>query len=311
MALIFMATAITLIIAVFFVAESIHIPFVYLIYLLGGVAVGTFESNLLTCITPLGPKSKIWAILGMPFGFNFVCIIGYFLMSWGLAPPYIYGFVVVCCVLSIWLFRTIIPETTLADLHKWKDFKRDLREWKDWVGKVLPFALALTVAQFCMTFSTAINYYILDDEDYVPLTGPHSSKLFDHDMFFVLISFCTFSGDTISRYVVYRLPAGGSYFRILIWLGLGCSGVLLILLPRVPWMVLPAMFMIYWTIGAVYAESNRFIDRVVDREYNLSSLSLWLFVGDLGSVTGANTWELARTYVCRGVESRYMCRPSN
>jgi len=311
MALIFMATAMTLIILVFFLGESTQIPFVYLIYLLGGIGVGTFESNLLTCITPLGPNSKIWAILGMPFGFNFVSIVGYFLMSWGLTPPFIYCFVAVCCVLSIWIFRTAIPKTKLADLHSWEDFKRDLRYWKVWVKKVLPFALALLLAQFCMAFSTAINYYILDDEDYVPLTGPQSSELFDHDMFFALISFCTFFGDTISRYVVYKLPPGGSHFRILGWLGLGFFGILLILLPRVPWMVLPAMFMIFWTNGAVYAESNRFIDRVVDHEYNLSSLSLWLFIGDLGSVTGANTWELARSYVCRGVVSKHMCKASN
>jgi len=296
---------------VFFVAKSTQLPFVYLVYLLGGVAVGTFESNLLTCITPLGPKSKIWAILGMPFGFNFVSIVGYFLMSWGLVPSFIYGFVAVCCVLSIQLFHTAIPKTKLADLHSWKDFKRDLREWNVWVGKVLPFALALTLGQFCMAFSTAINYYILDDDNYVPLTGPHSSDLFNHDMFFALISFCTFFGDTTSRFVVYKLPADGSHFRVLVWLGLGCCGVCLILFPRVPWMVLPAMFLIFWTNGAVYAESNRFIDRAVDHEYNLSSLSLWLFIGDLGSVTGSNTWELARTYVCRGVDSKYMCLASN
>merc|ERR1719317_204777 len=64
-------------------------------------------------------------------------------MSWGLAPPYICGFVAVCCVLSISVLRTVITETKLADLHKWKDFKRDLKEWKDlgWKSPTVRFSL--------------------------------------------------------------------------------------------------------------------------------------------------------------------------
>ena len=40
----------------------------FIAYGLGGVAIGTFESNLLSCITPLGKETKNYAIIGMPLG---------------------------------------------------------------------------------------------------------------------------------------------------------------------------------------------------------------------------------------------------
>ena len=39
---------------------------VYTSYGLGGVGIGTFESNLLASISTLGPDTKLWAITGMP-----------------------------------------------------------------------------------------------------------------------------------------------------------------------------------------------------------------------------------------------------
>jgi hypothetical protein len=37
---------------------------------LGGVGIGTFESNLLSTIAPLGKRTKLWAIVGMPVRFS-------------------------------------------------------------------------------------------------------------------------------------------------------------------------------------------------------------------------------------------------
>jgi hypothetical protein len=50
--------------------------------------------------------------------------------------------------------------------------------------------------------------------------------------------------------------------------------------------------------GAIYAQSARHIDQVVDDEFNLIALSFWLFVGDIGSVIGSNVL----LYVCMLVE---------
>merc|ERR1719461_1011199 len=55
LALFFVGLSMFLIDLIFFWCKSTQVGFVYLTYLMGGVGVGTFESNLLTCITPLGP----------------------------------------------------------------------------------------------------------------------------------------------------------------------------------------------------------------------------------------------------------------
>ena len=68
------------------ILKSTWIGWVFIAYFLGGVAIGTFESNLLTCITPLGHATKKWAILGMPLGFNLISVGG-FLLLLVTAPP--------------------------------------------------------------------------------------------------------------------------------------------------------------------------------------------------------------------------------
>lgn len=42
------------------------LAWVYGSYVLGGIAIGTFESNLLASISTLGHDTKLWAIAGMP-----------------------------------------------------------------------------------------------------------------------------------------------------------------------------------------------------------------------------------------------------
>ena len=61
--------------------------------------------------------------------------------------------------------------------------------------------------------------------------------------------------------------------------------------------------------GSVYALSTRHIDAKVPHAYNLISLSVWLFVGDIGSITGSNTWQPFQPIVCKSVPvtDRYFC----
>ena len=51
---------------VYFVINSQNVAWVYVCYLIGGMGVGSFEANLLSTITPLGPDTKVWA-LGITF----------------------------------------------------------------------------------------------------------------------------------------------------------------------------------------------------------------------------------------------------
>jgi len=66
------------------ILESHRLCWVVLAYSLGGVAVGSFESNLLACLTPFGHRTKHIAILGIPVGVTTVLVGGFFLMG----PPF-------------------------------------------------------------------------------------------------------------------------------------------------------------------------------------------------------------------------------
>ena len=53
------------------------IGFIYMSYFKGGCGICTISPNLLSCITPLGHDTKVWAISGMPVGFNLISIGGF------------------------------------------------------------------------------------------------------------------------------------------------------------------------------------------------------------------------------------------
>ena len=64
-AMLSMVAALNLLLWGVFICQLTHtLAWVYGAYALGGVAVGTFEANLLSSITPLGHQTKLWATLG-------------------------------------------------------------------------------------------------------------------------------------------------------------------------------------------------------------------------------------------------------
>ncbi|CAL1150526.1 unnamed protein product [Cladocopium goreaui] len=63
--------------------ECYDLYWVIVSYSLGGAAIGSFESNLLNCLTPFGHETKRLAILGIPLGVNTILIGGFFIMG----PP--------------------------------------------------------------------------------------------------------------------------------------------------------------------------------------------------------------------------------
>ena len=81
---------ITFVVVVF----KIHwVGFIYIAYFMGGCGIGTIATNLLSCITPLGHDTKVWAISGMPVGFNLISIGGFAAQALGAPLISLYMFV--------------------------------------------------------------------------------------------------------------------------------------------------------------------------------------------------------------------------
>ena len=64
LSLVLVAVSMSTLVAFYFVFLSQWVGWVYLAYLCGGVAIGSFESNLLSTITPLGSDTKVWYVDG-------------------------------------------------------------------------------------------------------------------------------------------------------------------------------------------------------------------------------------------------------
>lgn len=107
-----MGLAVSLLAGPICILGSPWIGWVPIAYLLGGVSVGTFESNLLSCLSPLGHATKKWAILGMPLGFTFISVGGFLLLMSGVPLAALYGLVAAGCAGSMLLFAQAIPDRT-------------------------------------------------------------------------------------------------------------------------------------------------------------------------------------------------------
>ncbi len=148
---------------------------------------------------------------------------------------------------------------------------------------------------------------VTNDDDvptlYAPaqmIFGSHSNALMNHDRYFAVFNMHTFLGDTISRKVAYYFPPAPvlSYVSIII------VGSILSLL-KMPILLWPGLFLIFFANGSIYATTTKHMDNTFKEgtelaQYHLIALSVWLFVGDIGSVTGSNTWEYFQPILCDG-----------
>jgi hypothetical protein len=123
--------------------------------------------------------------------------------------------------------------------------------------------------------------YIYDVED-LPIWN-ESKTTMPKNAFQALFNLCSFLGDFTSRRLAYRdKPRNPLFFLVL-----SVCGAIMVLSKTA--LVAPiGIFLVMFANGSVYAHSTRFIDNAVDDRYNLAALSMWLFVGDIGSVVGSN-----------------------
>jgi hypothetical protein len=285
----------------------------YICYFLGGVAIGTFESNLLTSITPLGHNTKVWAIIGMPSGFAAMSIGGFafrslpFICDSDDALASLYILVAGLCLIAMVVFNYYIPDIKMKNNSiDVNEFLINLKKWKMWLPQMKWLAIALACNMFSVSFFSGIMFYILNDRQYVPLLGQLDSEklLVNHNWFFTIFNCFTFFGDSISRRVVYRFQPKNPLLYLLV----SAAGAMMCL-ARFPLIAPIGIFLVFFANGAIYGTSTRYIDTHISKEFNLIALSVWLFLGDLGSVTGSNVWQTAKIDFCHGSTAKYMCVP--
>lgn len=272
---------------VYYVANSKSIVWVYVAYLLGGVAVGTFESNLISTITPLGHGTKVWAQYGIPVGFNGVSV-GAFILFASFPGNLdlqcgVYLFISVANMLGMIFFLFAIPDVVFESTHKTIGvFIEDVKKFREWAPLIWKHAFSLAVDMFAVSFGSAIQLYIYDTS-LIPLwlgAAHHVNK----NVFRAIFNSCSLLGDATGRKLAYYTHRHVTPFWFLISTVVGVS----LILSKQSIVAPLGMFCVMFANGSIYAHTTKYVDDKVNHKYNLISLSAWLFIGDVGSFTGSN-----------------------
>ena len=264
---------------------------VYVSYFIGGVGIGTYETNIVSCITPLGHGSKQWALLGMPLGYNGISI-GAFLMFMA-APSSIaleastFAVVLAFNIAGALLFAFGVPDVPFESSEDtFMKFVSDVKDkWREWLPLVWHYLLIMTANMFGVILMTGVVLYIFK-EKHIPLWPGDEAPTIPKDAFLATYNSCAFLGDFSSRRVMYRYvdrrPHPALVFMPLaVGLALG--------LCRVAILAWPGMFLVMFGNGALYAATNKYVDDVVPRQFTLVVFSVWLFLGDCGSFAASYT----------------------
>ena len=241
----------------------------------------------------------------MPVGFTCISVVGYALMGiFNISVVFLYITTAIMGILAIavWLIRIPIPNS--YNQQDFQQFVNNLKLYKQWLPKIKWYALSLTVDMFMVSFWSAINQYILDG-DKLPIFGSSDDHYLNTNDFFSIYSVGTFIGDTAGRKIIYYFHLSKvhpTYYLILSLLGAFCC---ILKIPLLSWI---GIFLIFLANGLIYAASTKFIDKNIDKMFSLTAISFWLFIGDIGSVTGSNVWQIFQPVVCgHGSHSHYFC----
>ena len=224
-----------------------------------------------------------------------------------LGAPLISLYIFVCALIFLagFIFFTRVPHIPMKNNSVTvTDFITNLKKWNEWFPKIKFNGLALMIDMYCVSFFSAALLYIYNDSrpgvGQVPLFG-EGTYLVSHDWFFAITNCLTFAGDTVSRkYAYWAKPRSPLLYLLLSIIGAAaCLSKIAILAPL-------GMFCVFFANGAIYGTSTRYIDNAVDKRYNLIALSIWLFIGDLGSVTGSNTYEYIIAGLCTN-HGKHIC----
>ena len=281
----------------YYVADTRHLAFVFIAYMLAGVSIGSFESNLISCLTPLGHNTKSWAVLGIPLGFNMISVGSFILFAiWPddvTLQAGVYVFIALMNLLGLVVYVLFIPNVEFeASRDNVKIFWEDLKKYREWFPIIWKHCIALMFDMFAVSIFSAIALYIFDTNE-IPL-WPNSDTKVPKNAFSVVYYFFSFCGDFTSRRIAYRGKRRNPfYFLILTTIGAG------LVLSKTAIVAPIGMFCVMFANGSIYAHTTKYVDQAVDKKYNLMALSVWLFIGDAGSFVGAQITQPLRTGIGR------------
>ena len=276
----------------YYVVNSKSVAWVFVSYMISGVGIGTFESNLISCLTPLGHPTKMWAVIGIPVGFNLVSIGSFILFA--IWPDDlklqlgVYLFIAGSNLVGLLFYIFVVPNIEFeATKDTVKIFFQDLKKFREWMPHIWKHCAALCCDMFAVSLFSSVVLYIYDVHE-MPL-WPNSYHTMPKNAFQAVYYTLSFLGDFISRRIAYY-DKGRNPFMFLILTLVGGG----MILSKVALIAPLGMFCVMFANGSIYAQTTKHVDNCVPKKYNLAALSIWLFIGDVGSFVGAQVVQTLR-----------------
>merc|ERR1711862_1008803 len=140
--------------------------------------------------------------------------------------------------------------------------------------------LATAVDMFMQAaFSLGLALFLYN----APTVELYDGWILEKNMFFVIFNIFNMLGGLSGRIVSYFLrPRHPIYYTVFSF-----SGMCLMLL-RKPVLAPISTYLIMLGNGLIYGTISKHIDSNVPRWYNLIAISIWLCIGDVGSIVGSN-----------------------
>ena len=296
-----------IIIQFYWVLKSKSVVWVFISYFCGGIGIGTFESNLLSTITPLGNDTKLWAMCGITLGFSLISIVGYLLMGiFNVDVIVVYIITGIACFISILIWKFCIPVSDeYNSTQQCYHFMDHIRDYKNWFLIIITNCLSILSSFLFISFFSAANQYILDGQK-LPLFGEHfnTNILINTNDFFAIYQVMTVIGDLSGRKIMYSCKPQHNTMIYIVFPIMG--GICCVL--KIPILTLLGICFIFLGNGLIYCATTLLIDNKIKKEYQLTSLSIFLFAGDIGSIIGSNIWQHIQPIICNvNNDSIYFC----
>lgn len=261
-------------------------------YALGGVAIGTFETNFSVVLAALGTKTKVYGISGIPLGIFIVIVPGFIAVTAGCNIVYIYllvaGLLIVGgLVLICGLRYPEIDEKRLLLVSSSSSFRKNQKV--QWIIPVLSLGTVFSINMlFVSAFSPGVLLYLYNQPQINLLFLP-SPLVVPTGYFFAVFSSLGFFADVLSRKRIYTSKPLHHPVGYLLLTALGVS--ILTMKKQVPPFFAPfATFLIFFANGSIYAQACRKLDHLLvkcDPSLLVVANSVFFFLGDCGSVIGA------------------------
>ncbi|CAL5977926.1 Major_facilitator superfamily protein [Hexamita inflata] len=291
----------------------------FITFAFAGVGIGTFESNVLSVMSIVSPGARYFSVIGIPVGVNIITIFSFLIIGAfeGVATPghvcaFIFGVVIVMMIVATIILFVYVPHGKFISKNDYKEINEDgttsykqdddqttsihylpnaFKNYKKWLPQVLPNALSMCANMFTVSqFAPGIVLYTINSSRFVKFLGMTMKADYYRCIFGVL----TFLGDFCSRLIFEKVK----FIFPPMFLMANLIGVLMVI-SGIPEVMIIGNFMIMFSNGIIYVQTSKWIKEVTKgTDYNLSSYSFWLFVGDLGSVVASFTQQSLVQGIC-------------